>query len=60
MLESDSPKIFGFAIGFVGYFDNKLQYEVQVINDGVPKELIIIQLKSLLRDFEKEYYDKQK
>lgn len=60
MSERNDLKIFGFAIGFTGYSNNKLQYKVQVIDEGVPKEVIIMQLKSILRNLEKEYYNKEK
>ncbi len=60
MLGRDNPKIFGLAIGFLGYSNSKLQYQVQIVDEGVLKEVVIMQLKSILRNFEKEYYNKDK
>lgn len=60
LLEEKEIKAFVFGIRFAGYFDSKLQYKVQIIDEGVPREVIMLQLKSILRNFEREYYNKEK
>ena len=55
MLEKNDLKIFGFAIGFMGYSNSKLQYKIQVIDEGVPKEVIIMQMKVFLKNLGGEY-----
>lgn len=58
--EENETKAFGFGIRFVGYYNGRLIHKAYYINKGVPSEVIILQLKSLLRNFEREYYSKEK
>lgn len=37
--------------------DGNLQYEPQTVNDKIPIEIIIMQLKAFLNSIEKEYFD---
>ena len=37
--------------------DGNLQYEPEAMNDNIPIEIIIMQLKAFLNNIEKDYFD---
>jgi len=49
---------FAFGIKILQYQDGTVSYQTTTGNDGVPIEVVILQLKTFLQDLEREYYVK--
>ncbi len=37
--------------------DGSFEYKIQTLNDNIPLEIVIMQLKALLNNLKKEYFD---
>ena len=48
---------FAFAVRLLSYPDSRREYQTGFANNNVPVELVIMQLKSLLRNMKNEYFD---
>ena len=49
---------FGFGIKLFSYPDGKLRWQIQNANDGVPNEIVIMNMKAFLQKLEKDYFDR--
>ena len=47
---------FGFGIKIVRRSDGSVGYETQSVNEGVPIEIVIMQLRAFLKKLEKNYF----
>ncbi len=55
---SEPVEIAKFGFGITGFYSNgKVVYIPRDANDKVPKEVIIMQIKSFLNKLEKDYLD---
>lgn len=57
---SDEPREIGrfiFGIRVLEQIDGSPEYQTQSMNQGVPVELVIMQLKAFLNKLEKDYFD---
>ena len=57
----EEPKEVGrFAFGIIlyRYPDGRVEYRFQSKNQGIPIEIILMQLKAFLRNQENEYFDR--
>ena len=57
----EEPKIIGrFAFGITLYRhpDGKIEYRTQSRNEGIPTEIVLMQLRAFLRNQENDYFDK--
>ena len=48
---------FGFGIRIVRHPDGKIEYQTQSANQGVPIEIVIMQIKAFLNNLEKDYFN---
>ncbi len=47
---------FGFGIKILRHSDVKIEYQTQSANQGVPIEIVIMQMKAFLNNLEKDYF----
>lgn len=59
-MEEENNKVgeFGFAIMGLRQPDGNTEYQTSIINQNIPSEVIIMQLKAFLANVEKDYFDK--
>ena len=48
---------FGIGIRVFRREDGSLEYQTQSVNQGVPIEIVIMQLKAIINKQEKDYFD---
>lgn len=48
---------FGFGIRIIRHEDGRVEYQTESANQGVPTEIIIMQIKAFLKNLEDEYFD---
>ena len=56
----EEPKIIGrfaFGITLYKYPDNRVEYRTQSRNEGIPIEIVLMQLRAFLRNQENDYFD---
>lgn len=59
--ESQDPKVIGrfaFGITLYRYSDGTVEYRTQSRNQGIPIEIVLMQIKAFLRNQENEYFDR--
>ena len=49
--------MFGLGIRALRYPDGKVEFKVESANKGVPREIVIMQIKAFLKNLEDEYFD---
>ena len=49
---------FGFGIKLLRYPDGKAEFETQSVNEGIPVEIVIMQMRAFLNSLEKDYFNK--
>jgi len=49
---------FAFGIRLYRYSDGRVEYNTQSRNEGIPIEVVLMQLQAFLRNQENEYFDK--
>ena len=58
--DPQDPKVIGrfaFGITVYRYPDGRIEYRSQSRNQGVPIEIVLMQLKAFIRNQENEYFD---
>lgn len=48
---------FAFGIRLFRYSDGRTEWRLQSANEGVPNEIVIMQMKAFLRNLENDYFD---
>jgi len=48
---------FAFGIKLLRYSDARTEWNLQSANEGVPIEIVIMQMKVFLRNLENDYFD---
>lgn len=48
---------FAFWLRIFKHSDGNLEYKAQSVNDNMPIEIVIMQLKAFLNNLEKEYFN---
>lgn len=48
---------FAFWLRTFKHTDGNLEYKIQSVNENIPIEIVIMQLKSFLNNLEKNYFD---
>ena len=51
------PPEFAVGIRLFHYPDGKQEWKVESVNEGVPAEIVLVQLRAFLRNMENEYFD---
>lgn len=57
MVKEDEDKIFAFAIKIVNTSEGDKKYQSIVLNNDIPTETIIMQMKAYLKSLEDQYYN---
>ena len=55
-MENKEKPIFAAVISGAEDIENK-DWSISTINNGIPKEVVIMQLKSLIKNFENNYFN---
>lgn len=58
-MAEEPPEIgrFLFSLKVFKQMDGKLEYEIQNMNQYIPIEIVIMQLKAFLNNLERKYFD---
>lgn len=48
---------FGFGIKLLRHQDGKTEFQTQSANEGVPIEIVIMQMRAFLNNLDREYFD---
>lgn len=57
MAEKFEEPMFAFGIRIQKLPDGKVAYQTQSQNQGVPNEIVIMQMKAFLRNLENDYFN---
>ena len=58
-MPNEANEIGRFVLGIrvFEHTDGRTEYQTQSVNQGVPVEIVIMQLKAFLKKLEKDYFD---
>ena len=57
MVRENEDKIFAFAIRTVNLSEGNKKYQSMAINNDIPTEAVILQMKAYLKGLEYQYYN---